>query len=222
MMSFVSATTQEGPPTWQTYLDWSADIKPYLQIDSTNTQFDGQLPDITALACVWVQNYLSRPVAPTTFFRRYDGAGGWNSAHIFLPYWPILSIQSVVEFWGSSGPHTLTEQTPENQGTSDMYQVDPVVGRITRTFRGNVQRPWFPGARNVEITWTAGFDPVPIDIRVATKEYAAYWWRNTQEAPRTSPLTLNEYDPAPTNSLWPAVPNRVTALLEPYLQLNVA
>lgn len=221
-MSFISATVQEQPPVWQNYLNWQSDVKPYLQFDSTNTTYDGQLPELTHFACTWVQNYLNQPVAPTTFFRRFDGNSGWNGAHLILPYRPVLQVVSITEWWGSSGPHMLTEQTPERQGVSDMYQIEPLAGRLTRTFMGLVQRPFFVGARNVEITWQAGYSTVPADIRMATLEFANYWWRNTQEAPRTSPLQINEYEGPGAGSLWPAVPNRVTALLQPYRQFTVA
>lgn len=212
----------ETTPIWETYLDWKLDVKPYLQFDATNTTYDAQLPLLTDFACQWVQNYLSQPVAPMEFFRRFDGGQGWNASHIMLPYRPVLSIVNITEWWGSSGPHVLAQQTPESQGVTDMYQVSPLTGRLSRTFMGLIQRPFFPGSRNIEVTWTAGYNPVPSPIRMATLEFANYWFRNTQEAPRTSALAINEYDNAGPGSLWPAVPNRVTALLEPYRQFLVA
>lgn len=100
--------------------------------------------------------------------------------------------------------------------------MDYLRGTVIRTFMGLVQRPWFPGSRNIEITWTAGYNPLPADIKTATLELVNHWWRNTQEAVRTSPLQINGYEePAPTGGLWPAVPNRITAWLEPYVQVGI-
>lgn len=223
-MSFVSATSQGQPPVWQTYLDLQ-DVKDWLQFDSSSTAFDSKVQAVADMACVWVQNYLNQPVAPTQFFRRFNGWSGWQGCHVMLPYRPVLQVISVVEWWGGSGPHNLVEQTPEFQGSSDMYQVVPLSGRITRTFRGLIQRPFFPGSGNIEVTWVAGYNPTPQDIKMATLELTNYWWRNTQEAPRTSPLALNEYDQLGTTAaggLWPAIPNRVTALLQPYRIFTVA
>lgn len=187
-MSFVSATLQENSPVWQNYLDLDNDVKPWLQIPAGSSQQDVRLQMLIDTACWWVQNYLSRPVAPTEFFRRYDGSSGWNGSHIMLPYFPVLEVISVVEWWGSSGPHTLAEQTPEQQGTSDMYQVVPNTGRLTRTFMGLVQRPWFTGARNVEVTWTAGYNPLPQDLRFATLVLIGHWWQHFQQASRSVPV----------------------------------
>ena len=117
--------------------------------------------------------------------------------------------------------HVLQEQTPANQGTQDMYALEPLQGRITRAFLGLVPRPFFPGLRNIDVTWWAGYNPVPADIKVATLEYANWWWRNTQEAPRTSALVADEYAAAGAGNLWPGVPKRVTDLLEPYVQIGI-
>ena len=146
-----------------------------------------------------------------------------TGAYVQLPYYPVLSVQSVVEFWGSSGPHTLTEQTPASQGGQDCYQMDYLRGTVIRTFTGLVQRPWFPGSRNIEITWTAGYNPVPMQVKIATMELVKYWWVNTQQVSRSVQIRGGEYD-APEQSsmaLWPAVPNRITAMLEVYEQVGI-
>ena len=222
-MSFVSATIQEGGAAWQSFLDVDQDVKPWLQIDpgSVDDARDNKLSLMTDMACSWTQNYLQRPVAPTRLFRRFDGWAGWNGAHIMLPYYPVLQVNKVVEYWGLSGPHTLAEQTPEDQGNSDVYQIEPMTGRLTRTFMGLVQRPFFPGSRNVEVDWVAGFNPLPADIRVAALEVAAHWYRNTQETPRWFGRS-EEYDQPGASALWPAIPNRITMLLEPYATRVIA
>ncbi|GAC1535726.1 MAG: hypothetical protein NVS3B1_30060 [Marmoricola sp.] len=117
--------------------------------------------------------------------------------------------------------HVLKEQTPANQGTQDVFQCDYLRGVVIRSFMGLIQRPYFPGSRNVEITWWAGYNPVPAQIRVATLELVNYWWRNTQEAPRTSALQINGYEEPASSALWPAVPQRVTLLLEPFTQQGI-
>lgn len=220
---FVSATDNERTLQWQTFLDIDLDLKPWLQMDpSAGTANDAKLRMVADLACQWVQNYLSRPVVPTTVFRRFDGWAGMTGAYIMLPYVPVLKVLKVVEYWGSSGPHVLVEQTPEFQGESDMFQVEPTTGRLIRSFTGLVQRPFFPGSRNIEVTWVAGYNPLPADIKMAALEYAAHWWRNTQEAPHWFQPGGASYDQPQQNPLWPGVPNRVTDLLESYTQFSIA
>lgn len=216
-------TQTEVTPQWATYIDLKNDVKPYLEFSNPTglNPADTMLQMVTDMACTWVQNYLGRPVADTEFFRRFSGWSGMNGAYVSLPYYPVTQIVSVVEYWGSSGPHTLTEQTPASQGGQDVYQVDYLRGTVIRTFMGLVQRPWFPGSRNIEITWKAGYEPVPADIKMATLELVNYWWRNTQEATRVSSLEAVEYEAPAASGMWAAVPNRVKVLLEPYAQQGI-
>lgn len=227
-MSLTSPTAQ-----WTTYLDLELDVKPYLQFPVSGAQNivqDQTMQLILDSACWWVQDYLGRPIGPTEFFRRFDGWAGWNGAYIMLPYYPVLEVVRIAEYWGLSGPHVLLEQTPQHQygvgatgQSSDTYQIDPVDGRLTRTFPGLVQRPFFPGSRNIEVTWIAGFNPVPPDVKLATLELFAWWYRNTQEDPRMAgghgAYGMGGSD---KNELWPAVPNRVTVMLEAYTQQGLA
>jgi hypothetical protein len=175
------------------------------------------LQDMLDMACQWVQNAIGKPVAPTTFDRRFDGNSGWSGAYIMLPYYPVLEVVRVTEYWGLSGPHVLEEQIPTDQ--VDGWQLDYLTGTLSRVFPGLVVKPWFPGARSVEVTWTAGYNPVPADLKIATRELVAYWWRNTQQAPRSA---RNAYGESADNSnLWPAIPDRIRALLNPYLSVGI-
>jgi hypothetical protein len=206
--------------TWSNFLDLQADVKPWLQMEPANQSQDPQLQLIVDMACQWVQNWIGRPIAPTSFDRRFDGWAGWNGAYIELPYYPVLEITSVTEYWGASGPHVLSEQTPTNQ--IDGWQCDYMRGMLTRVFPGLVQKPWFPGSRNIEVVWTAGYNPLPADIKLATLEFVAYWWRNTQQASRPSLRVGGEYDSPALAGLWAGVPGRIEELLEPYIQVGMA
>lgn len=213
-------------PTWQTYLSWDEDVQPWLQWSSLAAATPATAPPklqlITDMACQWVQNYLGRPIAPTKFDRKFDGFSFATGSQIALPYYPVLSIDSIVETWGLGGDHSLEYQTADAQGSAgqQMFQVDWTRGVLTRTYQGLIRRPWFPGAGNIRVKWTAGYNPIPADIKIATLEVVAYWWRNTQEAQRTFDR-LNEYDSASSNGLWPAIPHRITSLLESYAQVGI-
>jgi hypothetical protein len=218
-------------PVWQDFVSL-ADAKAYLQYPDEKTDQDAVLGELLGSACWWIQDFLGRPIAPTQFFRRYDGWTGWNGAIIELPYYPVLEVVRLAEYWGLSGPHVLQEQTPDFQygvgqtaqtGGSNVYQLDPIGGKVTRTFPGLVQRPFFPGSRNVEVTWVAGFNPVPRPVRLAALELFSWWYRNTQEDPRMA-ARVGPYGGAEgtgQGGLWPAVPNRVQQLLAPYVQVGV-
>lgn len=207
-------------PAWQSYVDLDT-AKKYLQFPADRTDSDEQLQLFVDGACWWVQDYLGRPVAPTQFMRRFDGWSGWQGSNIMLPYSPVIEVVSVIEYRGSSSNAELVEQTPSAQALgSESYQIDPLTGRLMRTFPGLVQKPWFPGTRNIEVTWIAGYNPIPPTIRMATFELFAHWYRNTQESPKTFRGSLGEYD-APDSKMWAAVPHRVMTLLQTYEQVGI-
>jgi hypothetical protein len=213
----------EQTPQWSNFLDEQTDVRSYLQFGGiAEPAVDARLQLIVDFACQWVQNYLGRPIAPTTFTRRFSGWSGWNGAIISLPYYPVLRVVKLVEWWGTSGPHELKEQTPEAQGGGEMFQLAPLQGQIIRSFQGLVQRPFFPGLRNIECEWEAGYNPVPADIKIATLELIAHWWRNTQQASRSvGGASVQEYDPEVGPGMWQGIPHRVVALLSPFTQQGI-
>lgn len=213
-------------PNWQDFLTVNDDVLPWLQMTTSDipagSSLAGNMQLITSMACDWVQDYLGRPVAPTTFDRRFDGWSGWNGAYLELPYYPVLEITSVIEYWGVSGPHDLVESTPTAQ--VDGWQCEYLTGRLIRVFPGNVQKPWFPGSRNVEVVWVAGYNPVPPTIRTATLELVAHWWANTQQqsALRLPGETVSdEFEPAETSGPFAGVPLRIIDLLSPKSQIGI-
>ncbi len=220
----MSTNTNAQSQTPATYMDLASEVKPWLQVPATSTARDANLTLITEMACSWVANYVGRAIGATTFDRRFDGWASWQGAYIMLPYYPVLEVVSVTEYWGIAGPHVLSESTPTVQ--IDGWQCAYNTGRLNRVFPGNVQKPWFPGSRNVEVVWTAGYNPIPADIKVATLELIAHWYRNTQQMgarPGNNIIVAAEFEPAEqAGGLWQGVPYRITALLSPYLSIGMA
>ena len=198
--------------TWTSYITLD-EARTWLQFPANaSTANDGVLEDIIAMACEFVQNYINHPIAPTRFTERHDG---WSGEYIMLNQYPIVEMVSVQEFQSAGGVLNLSESTPENP--VDGYQVNYLTGRIMRVFLGySWPRPWFPGSRNIEVTYYAGYNPLPPAIRIATRELIKHWWVNTQQASRDV-VRVNDYDPGPTqDGLWQGVPNRITGILAPY------
>lgn len=212
---------------WQDYIDVVDDVMPWLQLNDWGdiggefSSLAQNLTLLTSMCCDWVQETLGKPIAPTQFTRRFDGWSGWNGAYLELPFYPIVSIQSVTEYWGVSGPHVLSESTPTNQ--VDGYQQVPMSGRLTRVFPGNVQKPWFPGSRNVEVTWTAGYEPIPPRFRVGTLEMVAFWWRNhmQQAALRLGGGGGEDYDGPFSSGMLAGTPDIILDTLFPNEQIGL-
>jgi hypothetical protein len=208
---------------WLDYIDIANDVKPWMQIPAGETTWDTQLQLLTTMACQWAQRKLGQPIGPTRFSRKFNGWTGWNGAYIMLPYYPILEITEVFEWWGISGPHNLQESTFTNQ--VDGFQITRHTGLLTRVFPGLVQKPWFPGSLNIQVDWTAGWNPIPTDWKVATLEFVAHWFRNVfQQSSNSlgSTGTGDSYDPeVVANGLWQGEPLRIASLLNTANQIGM-
>jgi len=209
--------------TWLNYVDLQADVKPWLQFPAGENDYDVQLQLLTDAVCQFAQQKLGQPIAPTPFYRRFNGWANWNGAYIMLPYYPVVEIEQVSEYWGVAGPHVLYESTPTDQ--VDGFQCDYETGMLTRVFPGNVQKPWFPGSMNIEVQWTAGRNPVPAALVVATLEDIKEWWINTQQQSADTlggTSSSSEYDDAAeSKGTWAGIPPRVAAILETYMQVGI-
>lgn len=213
----MSLAENASTPIWANFLDLANDVKPFLRLIASDSSDDVMLALVRDMACQWVQDYLGRPVGPTSFDRRFNGWAGWNGAYIELPYYPVLEITSCVEYWGISGPHVLVESPPTAQ--VDGFQCDYLRGTLIRVFPGNVQKPWFPGSRNIEVKWKAGYNPIPAPLKAAGLALTAHWWRKWEQASRGGTTSVDKAGNA--GALWRGVPDDVTAMLSPYLQVGI-
>lgn len=204
---------------WAVYLD--------IQETSQWLQFSGiptggaqtELQRMIDAACTRAQNMAGRPLCPTEFKERFDG---WSGEYIQLRYSPFLALVAGVENQSSGGAISLPESTPENR--LDGIQIDYATSRIMRTFDGTWPKPFFPGSRNIEITYVAGFNPVPPDVWQATVDLVAYWWRNTQQgsASQVRPAGGGYGEPLqPATGIWPGIPNRIADVFESYRMPSV-
>lgn len=214
-----NAYTYDESPRWATFLDLEADVKPWLQLgDVPVAGEDAKLRMVIDDVCWWLQDELGRPLGATTFARRFSV---WSGNTVMLPYYPVIgSPIRVAEFWGVNGEHLLEEQTPEHQGSNEMYTVDPLRGYIVRSFQGLIPRPLFPGLRNIEVVWTAGYDPLPPPIRNAALKQVAHEWRKEQQASRSGPQMQGEHGKAEPG-LLPVMLPEVKARLASYSQIGL-
>jgi hypothetical protein len=103
-----------------------------------------------------------------------------------------------------------------------MYTVDPLRGYIVRSFQGLVPRPLFPGLRNIEVVWTAGYDPLPPPVRDAALKQIAHEWRKEQQASRSGgpqPAAADHGDFG--GGLLPDMLPEVKRKLAPFVQVGM-
>lgn len=181
---------------------------------------DPLLQRIVDMACTKIQGLVNRPVGAQTFYERHDG---WSGEYIILKESPFLELVACTEWQSAGGPITLVESTPENP--VDGIQINYATGLVMRTFAGySWPRPFFPGSRNIEFTYKAGFNPVPPDLWMGTVELVKYWWENTQANASLRAGAVSEYDAdqSPADiGLWPAVPNRIIDMIDDYVKVGI-
>lgn len=207
-----------GTPRLASFIDL-AEAKDWMQFSSPSAPSprDAALQRVIDMACWLVQRYINRPASPQTFTERHDG---WSGEYIMVRYTPFLSLNYCNEWQSSGGMVSLAESTPE--APVDGIQIDYVTGRIMRTFAGySWPRPFFPGSRNIEISYVAGYNPTPPDLWMATMELVAHWWRNTQQAAAKGfggaigGERANDPEQEAAG-LWQGLPYRVTSILDVY------
>ena len=211
-MSPVTPTNPTSVQSWASYIDM-AEVWPFLGMDNPPVGANLlRLQRFIDSACTVAQRGANRPFTPTQFQERHDG---WSGEFIQLHYSPFLQLVSCVENMSTGGPINLPEA--EAGAGVNGIQIDYGTSRIMRTFDGSWPRPFFPGSRNIWVTYVAGFNPVPADVWDATVDLIAYKWRMTQEAPRWfSAGGGAEYGGEATNLLFPGVPNRCAEVFEAY------
>lgn len=206
--------TVANPPStnrWGTYIDID-EAWDFLELHGEPTEpRRKKIKRYIDSCCTFAQNRTNRPLGPTVFRERHDG---WSGEYVMLSYSPFLELIECREWQSSGGFITLPESTPENP--IEGLQLS-ITSRAMRTFAGySWPRPFFPGSRNVEFIYLAGFNPVPPDIWLATMELIVWQWRNSEQATRTWALPGTDWTTEGGNSLWPGVPNRVGEVFDSY------
>lgn len=210
-----------GGNQYGAYLTLS-EVKSWLRFPNPTAESsdDALLQRIVDACCSKIQQRLNRPVGSQECWERHDG---WSGEYIFLKQSPVLELVSCIEWQSSGGPITLVESTPQNP--VDGIQINYATGRIMRTFAGySWPRPFFPGSRNIEITYRAGLNPVPPDVWMATVEWVADWWRNGIQQPGVGVALSSEVDaPEPAqDTMWRGMPHWVADMISDYVKVGVA
>jgi hypothetical protein len=99
---------------------------------------------------------------------------------------------------------------------ADEYEFDGPAGMIWR-LSGDRRMPWL--ASKIVVTYTAGFSPIPFDIKLAAGRLIAGFFRESGRDPnlkrvRVEGIGEREYWAGSTSD--PAVPLEVRQILEPY------
>jgi len=134
--------------------------KTVLRIDSANTADDALLTALVAGVSQAIKTYCRRDLVPTHYVELYDGTG---SVALLLRHFPLISLNSVVVDASSSAPTTCTAAG---------FQLRPAIGQIIFKpdvpMLGGLVPRFVRGRANIQVDYSAGFDPIPDDLQLAT------------------------------------------------------
>lgn len=198
-----------------------ADVRGYLRIPSTDTAFDAELTNLTYVATDMIEKYINAPVATKAMpIERHDG---WVGDTIMLKYAPITSVTYVREYFAGF-LNSLSESTPANP--IDGYQLEYQTGRMIRVFTNGFPRQWYPGSRNLEISYSVGMNPIPPTLWQAARELTAHLFMQQQATPGGIPKYSGGMDPGdtpnPQPGAWSGMPYKVSDKLKPFRRKSIA
>ena len=214
-------TTFASPPDDQAICTL-ADVKGYLRIPSTDTNFDSELTNLTFVATDMIERYCNCPIVPKAMpVERHDG---WVGDTIELKYSPVTTVTYVKEYFAGF-LNVLSESTPESP--IDGYQLEYETGRLIRVFVGGFPRQWYPGSRNIEVSYSVGFPSIPPTLWQAARELVAYIFAqqeqvNPSNVPKFSASGGASSDTETVEDLWQGIPYRIEAKLKTFRRKSIA
>ncbi len=199
-----------------------ADVKGYLRLPLSDTSYDAELTNLTFVATDQIEQYCNRPIVPKPMpIERHDG---WVGDTIELKYSPVTSVTYVYEYFAGF-LNNLSESTPSNP--IDGYQLEYQTGRLIRVFTNGFPRQWYPGSRNIEISYSVGLSPTPPILWQAARELVAHIFSQQEQInPSNVPKFTggaNSSDETETSpELWQGLPYRIEAKIKPFRRRSIA
>jgi hypothetical protein len=131
----------------------------------------------------------------------------WNLDCIFLTEGPIVGITSVEERVNISDSFTtLTEDSD--------YYIKEETDSIYRIGTGGIKKNWALGPRTVRITYTAGYEFCPYDLRLAVLDLVTYYLKDEHKERRT--LSSASVQNASASNSSVAFPDHIKRVLDLY------
>jgi|GEM_PF-3847508 len=150
-------------------VDLDTELKPYLGIDASDTDYDLRLEALINSVSQLVQTYLGRTLISTAYVDQV--LNGRPSVYLFLPSWPVTEWTSV-EIDSAEVTETLTEDTD--------YVVDMARGVLERIDGSD----WDTGMQSIVVNYTAGYAlaDVPQDIKLLVMARVGAEWQRQKSA----------------------------------------
>jgi hypothetical protein len=142
-------------------------VKEWLGLDPSNTSDDDLLSRLITAASGFMTRYCNRPFVSQACTEARDGTG---SARMLFANYPVSAVASVTVN-GQSIP-------PGSSVAAGFYFTDTVLVLNGYRFRR--------GYANVQVSYTAGFDPIPDEIEQACIELITFRYREKDRTGKAS------------------------------------
>lgn len=152
-------------------------------LNLTGTDYSASVNELQGFidAATEFVEYQTGPIIPRPYTNEVHSGGG---PVIVLDHPPVLTVDSVTEFLG---PTSFVLTDAELGGTSGLYAYsldNPDEGVICRRTIGGLVTRFASGYRNVLVSYTAGRNKVPADVRMAVLEDIRGLFTQTQYSNR--------------------------------------
>jgi hypothetical protein len=144
------------------------------------TSKDDQLDPLIASVSQLVKTYCGNSFVDYITTNRIDTFNiDWTTHRVSLEECPVISIVSVEERTSYGSPYnTLTTDNFE-------YYLDPRTDCIFKTNSSGRPVNWAKGIGSVRVTYNAGYDPLPEDLRLAVYDLINYYFHDEHNPRKT-------------------------------------
>jgi hypothetical protein len=189
------------------------EVKDALLLPANDRIHDNALNELIEDVAPLIEEHTG-PLLLQTFTELFDGGNNIISLSHRPNYGygtsPVLNILGVSEFRGPIEYPLAPVQNPVYGGIYT-YELDPRLGTITRRTAGGGVIAFYPGRNSIRVTYQAGQERVPRNVRRAAIETIRWWYRTTM-AEGKGAMTLADDEPRmPMVSL----PYHAVAMLSP-------
>jgi hypothetical protein len=158
----------------------------------TNGDEDDALDLLVAGACAAVEKFVGRKIERAAYTEYLDGQG---YPDLVLRQRPVASVEGVRLDWAGyygAGPGAFPAETALVEGVDFVLvrddggesisgllrKIGPRSGRSGTVTPARARPAWPEGQGNVRVAYTAGYDPVPDDVKVVAAGLVGYWRRS--------------------------------------------
>lgn len=144
------------------------------------------------------ENACGRQIIARALTTRLNGTG---ADHIFLPQWPVVSIDSLKSLEYDGTDYVVYD-------TSKLYISES--GRLQLLD----QESFIRGNLNVEVIYQPGWATVPDDVKVAALQWVADWWETWSK--KREPIQSVSVSGQTTVFFNESIPKKVQAVVDLY------